>query len=158
MFMMKPGIEDRTRHLWRLPPRELHELLECHRYPRHAGLHTGADDENPPAENSRTTVLRQYRGREKKVCSCGAGADCATLDRVSWEFFNARERAGIARFKDMLPFLIPVIILELVLMLVALLDLLRREKIRGNKWVWLAVIVLFQIVGPILYLIVGREE
>jgi hypothetical protein len=59
---------------------------------------------------------------------------------------------------DYLPFLIPVILLQLALMIFALLDLIRREKTRGPKWLWAIVIVVGELLGPILYLLVGREE
>ena len=41
---------------------------------------------------------------------------------------------------------------------VALLDLARRERTRGPKWVWVLVIVFINIIGPILYLVLGRDE
>lgn len=59
---------------------------------------------------------------------------------------------------ELLPFLVPVILLQIALMVVALVDLVRRERTRGPKWVWAVVIVFFNIVGPALYLLVGREE
>ena len=60
--------------------------------------------------------------------------------------------------KELLPLLIPVILLELALMAVALVDLVRRERTRGPKWAWVLVIVFVNLIGPILYLLVGREE
>jgi hypothetical protein len=60
--------------------------------------------------------------------------------------------------KELLPLLIPVILLELALMAVALVDLVRRERTRGPKWAWALVIVFVNLVGPILYLLLGREE
>ena len=59
---------------------------------------------------------------------------------------------------DYLPFLIPVLVLQLALMVFALVDLIRREKTRGPKWLWAIVIVLGEILGPIIYLLFGREE
>jgi hypothetical protein len=61
-------------------------------------------------------------------------------------------------FRDYLPFLIPVILLQLALMVFALIDLIRREKTRGPKWLWAIIIVLGELIGPILYLLFGREE
>jgi hypothetical protein len=60
--------------------------------------------------------------------------------------------------RDYLPFLIPVIVLQLGLMIFALVDLIRREKTRGPKWLWAILIVLGELLGPILYLLIGREE
>ena len=62
------------------------------------------------------------------------------------------------QIRQFLPFLIPIIILQLVLLVVALLDLARRERTRGPKWVWVLVIVFINIIGPILYLMLGRDE
>jgi hypothetical protein len=57
-----------------------------------------------------------------------------------------------------LPLLIPVVLIELTLLVVALVDLLRRQKTRGPKWLWLIVILFIQIIGPIAYLFAGRVE
>jgi len=56
--------------------------------------------------------------------------------------------------------LIPVIIIELGLLVVALRDLLRPERrVRGDsKLMWGIIIVVINIIGPILYLAIGREE
>jgi drug/metabolite transporter (DMT)-like permease len=57
-----------------------------------------------------------------------------------------------------LPYLIPVLVIQLVLMLMALLDLLRREKTRGPKWLWALIILFGEILGPIIYLVFGRVD
>lgn len=55
--------------------------------------------------------------------------------------------------------LLPLIILQLLLMIFALVDLVKREKVTGgNKIVWGFVIVLINIIGPILYFVIGRKE
>jgi len=60
---------------------------------------------------------------------------------------------------EMLPFLIPLLILQLVLLIVALVDLVKRQKVKGdNKVLWVLLIVLVNIIGPVVYLIFGREE
>ena len=59
----------------------------------------------------------------------------------------------------LIPLLIPLILLELGLMIAALVDLLRRERrTKGPKWMWGALIVLFSIVGPLVYFFLGRED
>ncbi len=60
--------------------------------------------------------------------------------------------------KQYLPFLIPIIVIELALMLAALVDLVRREKTRGPKWMWALIIVFTNFIGPIVYFVVGRKE
>jgi hypothetical protein len=62
------------------------------------------------------------------------------------------------KFLQLLPYIIPIVLLQLTLMIVALVDLARREKTRGPKWVWILVIVLGELIGPIIYFIFGREE
>jgi hypothetical protein len=60
---------------------------------------------------------------------------------------------------EFLPFIIPLVLLQLTLMTIALVDLIRREKARYlPKWLWAIIIVLGELVGPIIYLILGREE
>jgi hypothetical protein len=57
-----------------------------------------------------------------------------------------------------IPYLIPVVVVQLILMIVALLDLLKRENTRGPKWVWLLVILFVNLFGPIIYFLFGREN
>lgn len=60
---------------------------------------------------------------------------------------------------EYLPFLIPILLIELALMITALVHVLRHNKYRfGNKIVWIIIVVLFQIIGPILYFTIGRGE
>ena len=60
--------------------------------------------------------------------------------------------------KELLPFLIPVLVLQLALLAVALADLLRRERTRGPRWMWIIIIVCVNLIGPIVYFLFGREE
>ena len=57
-----------------------------------------------------------------------------------------------------LPLLIPIILIQLGLMVFCLLDLARRERTRGPKWMWALIIILGELIGPIVYLVVGRQE
>lgn len=40
--------------------------------------------------------------------------------------------------KDMLPLLIPVVFIEVTLLIIALMDMVKREYVRGGKSYWLA--------------------
>ena len=62
------------------------------------------------------------------------------------------------KIRELIPYLIPVLLLQLGLMLFAMVDLIRRQKTKGPKWVWALVIILVNLIGPIVYLIAGREE
>ena len=59
---------------------------------------------------------------------------------------------------SLIPFLIPIILLQLGLMVFSLADLMRRERTKGPKWVWALVIIFVNLIGPIIYLVAGREE
>ncbi|WP_214774753.1 PLD nuclease N-terminal domain-containing protein [Exiguobacterium sp. s37] len=52
--------------------------------------------------------------------------------------------------------LLPVLILQLILLVVALIDLFKRDVTNGPKWIWLLVIVFINILGPIIYFLWGR--
>ena len=58
----------------------------------------------------------------------------------------------------LLPVLIPVILIELGLMIYCLIDLVKREKTNGPKWMWVLIIVLVNLFGPIIYLVIGRKD
>lgn len=64
----------------------------------------------------------------------------------------------IAIIQKYLPLIIPIALLELGLMIAALVDVIRREKTKGPKWVWIIVVVVFNLLGPIAYFIFGRDE
>ena len=60
---------------------------------------------------------------------------------------------------EMLPFLIPLIIVELALLIFALVDLLKRTHMSNNaRIIWALVIILVNLIGPIIYFIFGRKE
>ncbi len=61
-------------------------------------------------------------------------------------------------FKQLLPFLIPLILLQLGLMIYCLVDVARRERTKGPKWMWILIIIFVNLFGSIIYLIVGRQE
>ena len=62
-------------------------------------------------------------------------------------------------FMQILPFVIPLVLVQVVLIIVSLLDLSRREKVKFlPKWAWVIIIVLGELIGPTVYLIVGRAE
>ena len=60
---------------------------------------------------------------------------------------------------EYLPFLIPVIIIELALMITALIHVVRHDHYKfGNKPIWIIVVVLIQIIGPIVYFVFGGSD
>jgi hypothetical protein len=61
---------------------------------------------------------------------------------------------------DILPFLIPLLVLQLVLLVVALYDLTRPERrVKGDsKVVWALIIIFVNLIGPLIYFLFGRED
>lgn len=62
--------------------------------------------------------------------------------------------------QEILPFLIPLIIVEAFLLIVTLRHILTHENYkRGSRGLWLAVTIIgMQFWGPILYFLLGRED
>ncbi len=65
------------------------------------------------------------------------------------------EMESITRF---LPLIIPILLIQLGLMVFCLIDLSRRERTKGPKWLWAVIIIFGELIGPVIYLLVGREE
>ncbi|KRK88017.1 PLD nuclease N-terminal domain-containing protein [Lentilactobacillus sunkii] len=60
---------------------------------------------------------------------------------------------------DYWPILLPVVLLEFGLMIAAVVHVLRHPHYRfGNKLLWLVIVVVFQIIGPVVYFVFGRGE
>lgn len=57
-----------------------------------------------------------------------------------------------------LAILLPILIIQLILLVIALVDIIRTEKTNGPKWVWVLVIIFINIIGPILYFVIGRRN
>ncbi len=57
-----------------------------------------------------------------------------------------------------LPLIIPLVLVQLGLMIYCLIDLAKREKTKGPKWLWAIVVILGELIGPVIYLLFGRDE
>ena len=51
----------------------------------------------------------------------------------------------------------PLIIVQVVLAIVALIDIARIHATNGPKWVWVLVVIIINTIGPIVYFIFGRK-
>ncbi|WP_010097185.1 PLD nuclease N-terminal domain-containing protein [Ornithinibacillus scapharcae] len=54
--------------------------------------------------------------------------------------------------------LAPLLIIQFILVVVALVDLIKASDTNGPKWLWAFIIVLGNILGPVLYFIIGRRK
>lgn len=57
-----------------------------------------------------------------------------------------------------LPIVAPIIIINLILIVIAIVDLVRIEKTNGPKWMWVLIILFINLIGPILYFVIGRRS
>ena len=66
----------------------------------------------------------------------------------------------VEQIKEVLPFLIPIIVAEVILLAVTLRHILTHENYkRGNRIPWIVVtLVGMQFWGPILYFVFGKED
>lgn len=61
--------------------------------------------------------------------------------------------------REYLPILIPIIILEVGLMIYSLRYVLKHDRYKfGSRTMWVLIVIFIQIIGPILYLTIGRED
>ncbi|QUI24818.1 PLDc N-terminal domain-containing protein [Vallitalea pronyensis] len=63
------------------------------------------------------------------------------------------------QFIDYLPLFIPILIIQLTLAIIALVHVLKHPNYRfGNKYFWIIIVLLVQIIGPVFYFILGRGD
>lgn len=54
---------------------------------------------------------------------------------------------------------IPIIVLQILLSVIALVHILRHDTYKvGSRVVWIIVVLCVQTIGPILYFVIGRSE
>ena len=52
----------------------------------------------------------------------------------------------------------PILILQLILMITALVSCIKEETTNGPKWLWIFIILFIQLIGPVLYFVIGRRN
>lgn len=52
----------------------------------------------------------------------------------------------------------PIAVIQLILLVVALVDCIRNENLKDKKVIWILIIIFANIIGPILYFIIGRRN
>lgn len=63
-------------------------------------------------------------------------------------------------FSDLLPFLIPLVIVQFLLLFITLRHVLTHNNYkRGSRALWLVIVIIgMEFIGPVLYLLLGRED
>lgn len=60
---------------------------------------------------------------------------------------------------DMLIILLPLIIIQLSLMITALISIFKQDTYKyGNRIMWVLIVVLINMIGPVLYFVLGRDK
>ena len=65
------------------------------------------------------------------------------------------------QISEYLPFLIPFIVIEAILLIAALVHIFRHEHYNcGNRIIWIVVVIIGSscLLGPILYFVLGKEN
>lgn len=53
----------------------------------------------------------------------------------------------------------PLLVLQVGLQIIALVSLYKKESVRfNNKWIWVVIIILGSLIGPIVYYVYGGEK
>ena len=52
----------------------------------------------------------------------------------------------------------PLIVLQFILIIFALVSCIRQEETNGPKWMWILIILFINTIGPILYFVIGRKQ
>jgi hypothetical protein len=69
-----------------------------------------------------------------------------------------REIGDLSQLSEWLPIIAPIIVIQLILMVVALIMCARTEQTYGPKWLWVLIIIFVNLIGPIAFFIVGRRQ
>jgi len=54
--------------------------------------------------------------------------------------------------------ILPILIVQATLLIIALVDCIRAEETKGPKALWIPVILIVSILGPVLYFVIGRRN
>jgi len=65
----------------------------------------------------------------------------------------------MSNFKEIIPFVAPIFVIQLGLQIYSIINLVRRNKVRfNNKLLWGIVIILLGILGPVVYMVFRGDE
>jgi uncharacterized membrane protein YozB (DUF420 family) len=94
------------------------------------------------------------------VCLAAGKKRQITLDSAAEKRYFSFRRNNTMQLNDMLPFLIPLAVAELILLFVTLRHILTHKTYkRGTRTLWLIVVIVgMEFIGPILYFLLGKED
>ena len=74
------------------------------------------------------------------------------------DIISIKIQTALTELLRLWPFFIPIIIIQYGLMIYALVQAVRNEVAYLPKWGWILIIVLIDIIGPVIFLIIGRKK
>ncbi len=90
-------------------------------------------------------------------CRVNSSADASDLLLLFCDKTRPEEK-GDKEMNISWEMILPLIGLQVVLAVFALISCIKEERTNGPKWMWAAVIVCINIIGPILFFTVGRKQ
>lgn len=54
--------------------------------------------------------------------------------------------------------IMPLLILQTLLAIIGLISLVKAERVRGPKWMWIIIIIFGNMIGSIAYFTIGRKD
>jgi len=54
--------------------------------------------------------------------------------------------------------IMPLLAIQSILIIIALIDWIRTSETNGPKWLWLLIILFITMLGPVLYFVIGRRQ
>lgn len=65
----------------------------------------------------------------------------------------------MTNLREIIPFLIPLVLLQVGLQVYSIINLVHRRKVRfNNKLVWGIIILCFQLIGVVVYLVFRGDD
>lgn len=65
----------------------------------------------------------------------------------------------LTQLMEYLPFLIPLFLIQLILAITALVHVLKHPRYKfGNRPMWIVIVLIVEIIGPVIYFIFGRSD
>lgn len=52
----------------------------------------------------------------------------------------------------------PILVLDVILIMIALISCMKEENTNGPKWLWILIILFINLIGPVLYFVMGRRK
>ncbi|REE85394.1 phospholipase D-like protein [Paenibacillus taihuensis] len=59
---------------------------------------------------------------------------------------------------QLMTIILPLAIVQFILMIIAIVVCARAEQTRGPKWMWILIIIFGNLLGSIIFFLVGRKQ